>query len=73
MDSIIILLYLLQLAEASKVLTFDVDSYKKLNEEYDLGSKSIGAVFTIDDTKLYTSNYGDNTINVMKKDSIKMR
>ncbi|MCH8013836.1 MAG: hypothetical protein IH823_03465, partial [Candidatus Dadabacteria bacterium] len=55
----------------AKVFTFDADSYKKLDEEYATGNKPIGVVSAIDDTKLYISNYGDNTITVIKKDSTK--
>lgn len=56
---------------SAKILTFDADSYKKLDEEYATGNKPIGVVSAIDDTKLYISNYGDDTITVIKKDSIK--
>ena len=51
----------------SKVFTFDASSYEKLDEEYPTGSKPIGVVSAIDDTKLYISNYGDNTITVINR------
>ncbi len=49
----------------SKVFTFDANSYEKLDEEYATGSKPIGVVSAVDDTKLYISNYGDNSITVI--------
>ncbi len=55
----------------SKVFTFDANSYEKLDEEYATGSKPIGVISVLEDTKLYISNYGDNTITVIKKDSTK--
>jgi len=55
----------------SNVFTFDPDSYVKLDKDYATGSKPIGVVSALDDTKLYISNYGDNSITVIEKDSTK--
>jgi len=50
----------------SKIFTYDADKYEKLDKEYVVGKKPIGIVSAINDTKLYVSNYGDNTISIIK-------
>ncbi len=50
---------------SSKVLTFDTDSFEKLKEEYPIGKKPIGIISAMNNTKLYTSNYGDNSVTVI--------
>ena len=51
---------------SSKVLTFDTDSFEKLIEEYPIGKKPLGIISAMNDTKFYVSNYGDNTVTVIK-------
>ena len=51
---------------SSKVLTFDADSFEKLIEEYTIGKKPIGIISAMNNTKLYISNYGDNSVTVIK-------
>jgi len=48
------------------VLTFDADSYEELKEKYSVGKKPIGIISAMNDTKLYVSNYGDNSVTVIK-------
>lgn len=50
----------------SKIFTYDADKYEKLDKEYVVGKKPIGIVSAINDTKLYVSNYGDNSISIIK-------
>jgi len=51
---------------SSKVLTFDANLFEKLKEEYSVGKKPIGIISSMNDTKLYVSNYGDNSVTVIK-------
>ena len=48
-----------------KVYVYDAANYQKLNREYSAGDKPIGVVSGLNDTKLFVSNYGDNTISVI--------
>ncbi len=50
---------------SSKVFTYNADTYEKLSAEYIVGNKPIGIVSAITDTKLFISNYGDNSITVV--------
>ncbi len=50
---------------SSKVLTFDANLFEKLKEEYSVGKKPIGIISAMNDTKLYVSNYGDNSVTVI--------
>ncbi|MFQ5675825.1 MAG: YncE family protein, partial [bacterium] len=49
----------------SKVFSYDVKTYRKLAEEFKVGTKPIGIVSAWNDTKLYVSNYGDNAVSVI--------
>ena len=51
---------------SSKVFSYDAKSYNKLAEEFAVGTKPIGIVSAGNDSKLYVSNYGDNTVSVIK-------
>ena len=53
---------------SSKVFAYKGDSYEKVNEQYSVGSKPIGIVSALGDSKLYISNYGDNSISVITID-----
>jgi len=50
----------------SKVYTYDANTFEKLVNEYTVGRKPIGIVSALNDTKLYVSNYGDNSVTVIK-------
>lgn len=50
----------------SKVYTYDANTFEKLVNEYIVGRKPIGIVSALNDTKLYVSNYGDNSVTVIK-------
>ncbi|MEE9168744.1 MAG: hypothetical protein V3U73_03225 [bacterium] len=50
---------------SSLVSTFDARSYKRLDEKYAVGAKPIGLVPAVNDSKLYVTNYGDNTVSVI--------
>ncbi len=49
----------------SKVYLYDGCTYRKRPEEYSVGRKPIGIVTAANDTKLYVSNYGDNTVSAI--------
>jgi len=49
----------------SKVYTYDAVTYEKLDKEYSVGNKPIGIAPADNGTKLYISNYGDNSITVI--------
>ena len=51
----------------SKVYTYDAKTYQKLPQEHSVGTKPIGIVPARDSKKLYVSNYGDNTVTVIKQ------
>lgn len=48
-----------------KVYVYDALTYQKLNQEYSVGDKPIGVVSALNDTKLFVTNYGDNTVSVI--------
>jgi YVTN family beta-propeller protein len=50
---------------AKKVFVYDASTYQKLDEEYSVGNKPIGVISALNDTKLFVSNYADNTISVI--------
>ena len=49
----------------NKVLVYDSVTLKKVDREYSTGNKPIGIVPALDDTKLYVTNYGDNSVSVI--------
>jgi len=49
----------------SKVYTYDAVTYEKLDKEYAVGNKPIGIAPADNGTKLFISNYGDNSITVI--------
>jgi YVTN family beta-propeller protein len=51
---------------SSKVFSYDAKTYKKLPQVYEVGTKPIGVVSTVNDSKLYVTNYGDNEVSVIK-------
>jgi YVTN family beta-propeller protein len=51
---------------AKKVFVYDASTYQKLDEEYSVGNKPIGVISTLNDSKLFVSNYGDNTVTVIQ-------
>ncbi len=50
---------------AKKVFVYDAVTYKKLIKEYSVGNKPIGVMPALNDTKLFVSNYGDNSVSVI--------
>jgi YVTN family beta-propeller protein len=50
---------------SKKINVYDAANYQKLNQEYSVGNKPIGVVSALNDTKLFVSNYGDNTVSVI--------
>jgi len=48
-----------------KVFVYDAVTYKKLIKEYSVGNKPIGVMPALNDTKLFVSNYGDNSVSVI--------
>lgn len=50
---------------SKKINVYDAANYQKLDQEYSVGNKPIGVVSALNDTKLFVSNYGDNTISVI--------
>ncbi len=50
---------------SSQVLTYSTKSYKKLGEVFVVGQKPIGILTALNDSKLYVTNYGDNTVSVI--------
>jgi len=55
---------------AKKVFVYDALTYKKLNKEYSVGNKPIGIISALKDTKLFISNYGDNSVSVIRLSKI---
>jgi len=51
---------------AKKVFVYDAVTYQKLKEEYIVGNKPIGVISALNDTKLFVSNYGDNTVSAIQ-------
>jgi len=51
---------------SKKVLVYDATTYQKLDMEYSVGNKPIGIVSALNDTKLFVTNYGDNTVSVIR-------
>lgn len=49
---------------AAQVFNYDAKTYKKHAEEFSTGSKPIGVVSAAGDTKMYVSNFGDNSVTV---------
>ncbi len=49
----------------SKVYTYNAVTYEKLDKEYAVGNKPIGIAHADNGTKLFISNYGDNSITVI--------
>ncbi len=50
---------------AKKVFVYDAVTYQKLDEEYSVGNKPIGVISALNDTKLFVSNYGENSVSVI--------
>ncbi len=50
---------------SKKITVYDAATYQKLKQEYSVGNKPIGVVSALNDTKLFVTNYGDNTISVI--------
>ncbi len=50
---------------AEKVFVYDAKTYRKLDKEYSVGNKPIGVMPALNDTKLFVSNYGDNSVSVI--------
>ena len=51
---------------AKKVFVYNAVTYQKLDKEYSVGNKPIGVISALNDSKLFVSNYGDNTVTVIK-------
>lgn len=58
------LLYVVNFGD-KKVQVYDAMTYQKLDREYLVGNKPIGVISALNDTKLFVSNYGDNTVSVI--------
>jgi len=58
------LLYLVNFG-AKKVFVYNAGTYQKLDKEYSVGNKPIGVMPALNDTKLFVSNYGDNSVSVI--------
>jgi len=50
---------------ATKVYVYEIPGYEKINQEYSTGNKPIGVIPV--NNKLYVTNYGDNSVSVIKK------
>jgi len=50
---------------ASRVFSYNGETYEMLNETYNTGSKPIGVITM--NQKLYVTNYGDNSVDVITK------
>ncbi|MFQ6115428.1 MAG: YncE family protein, partial [bacterium] len=55
---------------SSKVFSYDAKTYEKRPQEFSVGSKPIGIVSALNDSKLYLSNYGDNAVSVIRVPSV---
>lgn len=51
---------------SAKVFSYDAKTYEKLPQELSVGTKPIGIVSALNDSKLYVTNYGDNTVSEIK-------
>ncbi len=51
---------------SSKVFIYNANSYEKQNREFSVGKKPIGVISALNDTKLYVTNYADNSVTVIK-------
>jgi len=51
---------------AKKVFVFDASTYQKLDEEYSVGNKPIGVISALNDSKLFVTNYGDNSVTIIQ-------
>lgn len=58
------LLYVVNFGD-KKVYVYDAMTYQKLDREYLVGNKPIGIISALNDTKLFVSNYGDNTVSII--------
>lgn len=52
--------------KSSKIFVYNTKSFKKLSTEFLVGKSPIGILPTKDDQKFYVTNYGDNTVSVIK-------
>lgn len=50
--------------ESSRVFVYDAQTFEKSETEYLAGSKPIGVIPAINNSKLYVTNYGDNSVSV---------
>ncbi len=50
----------------SKVFSYDAKTYEKHRTEFVVGTKPIGVVSAVNDSKLYVTNYGDNAVTVIR-------
>ncbi|MCH7676069.1 YncE family protein [candidate division KSB1 bacterium] len=50
---------------SSQVFSYDAKTYEKLPQEFVVGTKPIGIVSAVNDSRLYVSNYGDNSVAVI--------
>ncbi len=48
-----------------RVFVYNASTYQKLDKEYSVGQKPIGVISALNDSKLFVSNYGDNTVSVI--------
>jgi len=49
----------------SKVYAYDANTYEKHPQQFAVGSKPIGVVSAVNDSKLYVTNYGEDTVSVI--------
>ena len=59
------LLYVVNFS-AKKVFVYDASTYQKLDQEYSVGNNPIGVISALNDTKLFVSNYGDNSVTIIQ-------
>ncbi|HEO65838.1 MAG TPA: YncE family protein [Spirochaetes bacterium] len=52
--------------KTSKIFAYNAITHKKQEREFSVGKKPIGVVSALNDTKLYVTNYGDNSLTVIK-------
>ncbi|GAB4300672.1 MAG: hypothetical protein Kow0098_28260 [Ignavibacteriaceae bacterium] len=58
------ILYVVNFA-GKKVYTYNTSNFERLNNEYSVGNKPIGIVSALNDSKLFVSNYGDNSVTAI--------
>lgn len=51
--------------DSKKINVYDAANFQKLEREYSVGNKPIGIISALSDTKLFVTNYGDNTVTVV--------